>query len=141
MFWNWTTALEDMDTLRREMDYLLDRSQRYFTNTGANFPLINLYNQDNKILVAAEVPGVSKENLEISFVDGALKLSGERKAPDFGDKVAQLREERGYGRFEKTIRIPVEIDAEHIQAQLNDGVLQIELPKPERVKPRQIAIQ
>lgn len=141
MFWNWTTALEDIDTLRREMDGLLERSQRYFTGSGASFPLVNLYNQENKVLLLAELPGVRKEDLEISYLDGALKLSGERKAPELGDKVVQLREERGYGRFEKVIRIPLEIDGEGIRAELNEGVLQIELPKSEKVKPRQIQIQ
>ena len=66
-----------------------------------------------------------------------------RKAPDFGeaDKLAQLRQERGTGHFEKTVKIPLELDTDRIQAQLTDGVLQIELPKPEKAKPRQITIQ
>lgn len=140
MIWNWTTALEDIDTLRREMDQLFERSQRNFTQTGNHFPLVNLYSHEQKVLVVAELPGVNKEDLSISFSDGVLKLSGERKAPDFGDKVAPLREERVHGRFEKSVRIPIEIDADRIQAQLKDGVLQIELPKPERVQPRQIKI-
>ncbi|HEY9840595.1 MAG: Hsp20/alpha crystallin family protein [Candidatus Sericytochromatia bacterium] len=141
MFWNWTTAFEDIESLRREMDQLRERTQRYYTGSTSNYPLVNLYNQEDKVLVVAEVPGVSKQDLEISFLDGALKLSGERKAPELGDKLAQLREERGFGRFEKSIRIPLEVNADEIRAQLNDGVLQIELPKSERVKPRQIAIQ
>jgi len=141
MFWNWTSAFEDLDSLRREMDSLMERTQRFYTGTGANYPLVNIYNQDDRVVVVAEVPGLRKEDLDISFLDGALKLSGERRAPELGEKVVQLREERGFGRFEKSVRIPLEVDADQIRAQLTDGILQIELPKSERVKPRQIAIQ
>lgn len=140
MFWNWTTALEDIDHLRREMDVLFERSQRYFTSNG-QFPQMNLYNHDQKLVVVAELPGVEKADLDIRFDQGTLTLSGERKAPQLGEQVAALREERRLGRFEKSIRIPIEIDDSRITAQLKDGVLQIELPKPERIQPRQIAIQ
>lgn len=141
MLWNWTTAFEDMQTLRREMDHLLERSQNYFTGASTqNFPLLNIYNQEQSVLIVAEVPGVEREAIDISFTDGVLKLSGERKGSDLGDKVAALREERGLGRFEKSIRIPLEVDAERISARLSDGLLHVELPKPEKIKPRQIAI-
>jgi len=142
MLWNWTTAFEDMQTLRREMDHLLERSQNYFTGTSTqSFPLLNIYNQEQSVLVVAEVPGLVREDIDISFVDGTLKLSGERKSVELGEKVAALREERGLGKFEKSIKIPVDIDSDRISAKLNDGLLSIELPKPEKVKPRQISIQ
>lgn len=140
MLWNWTSAFEDMESLRREMNTLLERSQRYYTGGGSNYPLLNLYNQDERVLVVAEVPGLDKQDLDLQFVDGVLKLSGERKAPELGEKVAQLREERAFGRFSKSIKIPVEIDADQIQARLSDGLLEIELPKPAKIQPRQIAI-
>ena len=141
MLWNWTTAFEDMETLRQEMDHLLERTQRNYLGSSPGYPLLNIYNQDDRLTVVAEVPGVNREDLNIQYLDGVLKLSGERKSPQLGeDKVVHLREERRYGRFEKTVKIPVEVDASQIQARLSDGLLQIELPKPEQVKPRQIAI-
>lgn len=141
MLWNWTTAFEDAEVLRREMETLLDRTQRYFTGNQPNFPLVNIYSQEDKVLVLAELPGVAKEDVELSFMDGALKIKGQRKTPELGDKLVQLREERLTGQFEKTIRLPIDVDLDQMQARFQDGILQIELPKPEKIKPRQIAIQ
>lgn len=142
MLWNWSNAFEEMTTLRREMDEMFNRTHRYLTGTNNRFPAINLYNQDDKILVVAEVPGLKREDLDIQFVDGALTLKGNRPAPQLGEEhIAALREERKTGSFEKSVRIPIEIDADNIAAQLNDGILKVELPKAAKAKARQIAIQ
>ena len=141
MLWNWTTAFEDIEGLRKEMNQIFERSQGYFGGGAANFPLINLYNQDDKILVIAETPGLKKEDLDIHFIEGSLKIKGQRHFEQEGDQLVQLRRERTTGSFEKTIRIPIEVNAEQISARLQDGILQIELPKAEKVKPLQILIQ
>ena len=59
MLWNWTTAFEDIEVLRKEMNHLFERSQGAFVGSSANFPLINLYNQNDKILVIAEFSSTS----------------------------------------------------------------------------------
>lgn len=142
MLWNWSNAFEEMTALRREMDEMFNRTHRYFTGSSNRFPAINLYNQDDKILVVAEVPGLKREDLDIQFVDGALTLKGNRPTPQLGEEhIAALREERKTGSFEKSVRIPIEIDAEQIQAQLTDGILKVELPKAAKAKARQITIQ
>ena len=141
MLWNWTTAFEDIEVLRKEMNHLFERSQGSFVSGSANFPLINLYNQDDKILVIAETPGLKKEDIDIHFLEGSLKIKGQRQFEQEGDKLLQLRQERATGAFEKTIRIPLEVKADQISARLQDGVLQIELPKADQVKPLHISIQ
>lgn len=143
MLWNWNTRFAEIDTLRRQMDALFEQAHREFAGTSSSFPPVNIYNQSQSVQVVAELPGVSREALDISFVEGGLTLKGERSLPDFAqgeDKVVTLRQERRLGRFEKTIRIPVDIDAEGIQAQLKEGVLVIDLPKSDKARTRQIMV-
>lgn len=141
MFWTLSNTFEEMDTLRREMEELFNRSQRVFTASGRNFPLINIYNHPEEVRVVAELPGVQKEDLDISYTKGVLKLSGQRKATELSENTVQIRSERKTGNFEKTVKIPFEIDADKIHAELKNGVLQIGLPKAETVRTRQIEIQ
>jgi HSP20 family protein len=140
MFFTVSNAFEEMNTLRREMEDVFKRSQRVFTTQGRSFPLLNIYNQPEEIRVVAEVPGVAKDDLDISFSNGLLKISGERKVPDLPEKSLQVRSERQTGVFEKTLRIPFEVNADKLHAELHNGVLQIGLPKAESARARQILI-
>ncbi|MGV3525672.1 MAG: Hsp20/alpha crystallin family protein [Candidatus Sericytochromatia bacterium] len=142
MFWNLTPVFDEMDTLRREMDALFDRTHRNLTgNTASQFPAINLYQDPEQVHVLAELPGVRKEDLELHFADGTLTLKGQRQPFQTEAPLVQLRNERRLGNFEKSLRIPIEIDADGIQAELKEGLLQVKLPKAARAKTRQIAIQ
>jgi len=143
MLWNWNTAFAEMEALRRQMDSVFDHTQRYYTGGNVSFPLLNIYDHEDRVSLVTEVPGVRQQDLEISFIEGALKLKGERKSPELEaeDKVTQLRHERRLGAFEKTIRIPVDVNPDAIEARLQDGVLTIDLPKAEKARTRQIAIQ
>ena len=140
MIWNWTQAFDEINTLRREMERALDRSQRYVTGSNSSSPALNIYADTEQVLVVVEAPGLEREALDISFTEGTLTLKGERQAPDLGEHVVQLRSERALNAFEKNIRIPVEIDVDKIQAQLTDGVLKIVLPKAEKAKASQISV-
>lgn len=140
MFWTMSNAFEEMDALRREMQELVNRSQQVFTSAGRSFPLVNIYHLPEEIRVIAELPGVSKEQLDISYTKGLLKIKGERKMPDLAENVVQIRSERKMGNFEKNIKIPVDINSEEIYAEFRDGLLQIRLPKAEIARTRQITI-
>ena len=141
MLWSFSHPFEEMDSLRREMQELMNRSQRVFTASGRSFPLVNLYSTPEDLRVVAEVPGVSKENLDISYSNGLLKIQGERQRPALPERAVSVRSERQLGRFEKTIRLPLEIEADKIHAELHDGLLQISLPKRDSARSRQIKIQ
>ena len=141
MLWNWTSAFDEVQSLRREMDNMLKRTHHYFNGSASQYPALNIYNHEDKVVVLAEVPGVKKADLEIEFADGRLTLKGERSLPDQGEQVVQLRHERHQGNFEKTVHIPLDINVDAIQAHLEAGILTLELPKAETARSKQIEIQ
>lgn len=140
MLWNWNTTFEEMEALRREMNRVFERTQRY-TGSASSFPPVNLYNHEQEVLVVAELPGLKKEELDITYLEGVLTLKGERQVPEMQEQRVQLRAERPLGQFEKTVRIPIDIDVDKITARLEDGILTLTLPKAEQAKTRKIAIQ
>jgi len=96
-------------------------------------------NQDN-LTLTAEIPGVDKKDVKISLQNNVLTIEGEKKQEKEGSKNGQLGSERFYGKFSRTFTLSADIDAEKIKADFHNGVLTVTLPKTEKVKPRQIAI-
>jgi HSP20 family protein len=132
-----------MDRLRREMDKLFDtalpRGQRPRT---APFPAINVYtNKDEGILVTAELPGVSPDELAISVTGDTLTLSGSRQPEALPETAQYHRRERGFGTFNRTFQLPYSINKEKVGATMQHGVLHITLPRAEAEKPRQITVR
>lgn len=101
---------------------------------------LDVWEDADRVYVELEVPGVPRENLEVSFSDGELAIRGERKAPAREGAGWHLQG-RPTGGFARTIRIPVDVDADKIEAGLKDGILAVTLHKAEAVKPRKIAVR
>jgi len=97
-----------------------------------------MWEDDDRIYVEAELPGVAGEDLDITVHDGALSIRGERKA-EVGRRY--LYNGRSYGRFERTVMLPESVDTDGVQATLKDGLLRVELPKSPESKPKKIAIK
>lgn len=97
-----------------------------------------MWEDDDRIYVEAELPGVAGEDLDITVHDGALSIRGERKA-EGGRRY--LYNGRSYGRFERTVMLPEAVDTDGVQATLKDGLLRVELPKSPESKPKKIAIK
>lgn len=138
MFWN-SDLLSEMDRLRREMNGLFTHYGRPTEST--TFPLVNIYENNDEITVTAELPGLSKEQVNITYSDGILTLSGKREQVAAVKDMSVVRKERSEGAFEKTIQIPTKINQDEIRAAFENGVLSISLPKAEEVKPKTIAIE
>jgi HSP20 family protein len=114
----------------------------YASATGAStFPFVNVYEDRNTLTLAAEMPGLSKEQVEITYADGTLTITGKRDATQSTASMAVLRRERSLGSFEKTIRIPVKVVSANISAKFTNGILTITLPKAEEAKPKAITIE
>ncbi len=128
----------EIDRLRKEMDAILSHTPLYRRGVS-QYPLINLYDSKNEIILIAEIPGIDKNKIEIQYNNSTLTLSGQRELKRFG-KSEELRLEQPEGRFEKNIRIPVKIKDSEIKAKCEDGILTITLPKAEEAKPHQIVI-
>lgn len=103
------------------------------------YPPLNVFRKGDDLVLIAEVPGISKSDLNVQVKDHTIRLSG-TKAITFPEKASLHRRERLTGRFDRSITLPVEIDPERVQAECRDGILALFLPRVERDKPRSIRI-
>jgi HSP20 family protein len=106
-------------------------------------PAVNIEENDEAYLVAAELPGLKPEEVDITVENNILTLSGERKWEVEEGKASnrQLhRVERGYGRFSRSFALPRSVDSDKVKARFDNGVLQITVPKAEGARPRRIQI-
>ena len=107
--------------------------------SGTWAPAIDVAEEKDKILVRVEVPGMNEKDLKVSFEDGLLTVSGERQFERKEDRNYH-RIERTYGSFTRTFSLPRTVDATAIAANYRDGILEIDIPKREEAKPKQIQI-
>ena len=123
-------------TLRREMDRLFDEAFRGFkglpgfpgaAGRSLSWPTLEVSETDQEIKVAAEVPGLEEKDVEVLLAEGMLMLRGEKKS-ETEDKERQFSE-RFYGRFERRIALPAEVEADKVEASFKNGVLTVTLPK------------
>jgi HSP20 family protein len=130
----------ELRRLQDEMNRLLQAAP---VGAAAGFPPVNVHAGPDGVAVTAEMPGVAREDLEISVHRDTVTLRGERRAapPTSGGEVkGHHRRERGQGRFVRTLSLPFQVDPERVEATLSDGVLRLSLQRPESDKPRTIAI-
>jgi HSP20 family protein len=132
-------VMREMDRMRRDMESLFSLTPLYNRGTY-QYPLVNLYDSKEELILIAEIPGTDKNSINIQFNSGNLTLSGKRELKTFG-KSEMLRQEQPEGSFEKTIRVPVKIKESDIKAKFENGLLCVTLPKAEEAKPHQITIQ
>ena len=114
---------------------------RPFATAAAGFPAVNIWQGADSAAVTAELPGVTPDDLEISVKNNLLTIAGERRAPGTDEIAAWLRRERSYGRFSRVVQLPFRVDPDRVEARFTDGVLQVELHRPEEDKPRRIRIR
>ena len=137
----------------REMPTLPGRLNRFFddpffrigrladdSDLGMWNPAVDLYEKDDHYMIKAELPGVDKDAIKIDLKDRLLTLSGERTYDNEVKEENYYRRERSYGKFQRAFTLPADVDSEKIKAEFKDGILQIEVPKPEEKKARQVTI-
>ena len=107
---------------------------------GSWLPPVDIAEDKDRILLTAELPGFKEDQIEIQMEGGVLTLRGERKFEDEKEGRNYHRVERSYGQFLRSFTLPNNVDRENIKASFSDGVLEVELPKREEAKPRQIRI-
>jgi HSP20 family protein len=103
------------------------------------YPPLNVFRKGDDFIVIAEVAGVQKSELDIQVKSNTLRLAGV-KSVSYPDKASLHRRERLAGRFDRTVTLPVEIDADGVKAECRDGVLALWLPRAERDKPKSIPV-
>jgi HSP20 family protein len=107
--------------------------------TGSWAPPVDVAEDSERIHVKVEVPGMEEKDLRVNYEDGLLTVSGERQFENRDDRNYH-RIERAYGSFVRTFSLPRSVDASKIMANYRNGVLEIEIPKKEESKPKQIQI-
>jgi HSP20 family protein len=131
-----------LQQFQSEMNRLFDRwaGDERLPGLGG-YPALNVWEDAERCFVEAELPGVELADLEI-FVTGGnqLTLKGQRRQPT-PEKGAWHRQERTFGNFSRTLALPFHVDAEKVEARLDNGVLTIKLAKHESAKPRKIAVK
>jgi HSP20 family protein len=141
-----------MESLHREIDQAFERAGPQFPpmfrtaflpGRGAReYPLINLYDDQNTLYVEALAPGADPTSFNIAVAGETLTLSGEkRRAAGEIKPEAFHREERAAGKFVRSIELPMEVDENKVKAEYKNGLLLVSLPKSEKAKPRQISVQ
>jgi len=132
--------LDALFDLQRALDARLDSDWlRGATGGTGAYPPINVFQQGDNLVVVLEVPGVSKDDLDIQAKDNAIRISG-KKAIAYPEGVSVHRRERLSGSFDRTLTLPMQIDADAIKAEYRDGVLALSIPRAESDKPRTIRI-
>ena len=132
--------LDALFDLQRALEARLDSNWLDGSTAGTGaFPPINVFQQGDNLLAVLEVPGVDKSDLEIQAKGNAIRVSG-KKAISYPEGVSVHRRERSAGRFDRTLTVPMQIDADAIKAEYRDGVLALLIPRAESDKPRTIRI-
>jgi HSP20 family protein len=138
----------ELDNLRREIDDAFRGvgmrrvlTPHFLTGGGTRrFPLVNISEDGTDIYLEALLPGVDPSRVEVSVLRNTLTLAGERNPAETDKNAVWHRNERGIGKFSRTIELPAEIDSSKVSAQCCDGVLKITLPKVEAAKPKKITV-
>jgi HSP20 family protein len=105
------------------------------------FPPLNITQDENNFYVRAEVPGINPKELSITALRNRVSLAGKREIAREHERVSYHRKERAEGSFNRTVTLPMQIDAERVDASYADGILTLTLPKAEEAKPRQIMVR
>lgn len=129
----------EMERIRKEFNNLFSGYQRV-TDSGT-YPLLNVYDNRDEVIVTAELPGMTKEKVNITFMDEVLTLSGELEPISGAQNMTAVRRERSIGSFEKRVHVPFKVQQDKISASFENGVLTIKMPKAEEAKPKTITIE
>jgi HSP20 family protein len=141
---NWD-PFRQLSSLRQEIDRLFDEPlasanapQSFWL--GGGWPSVDVQEDRDNVVVTVEVPGMKKEDIDVSLHDGVLSISGERTVDAKYEVAEAHRTERFSGRFQRSFALPVLVNTDKANAAYQDGVLTITLPKAEEAKPKQITV-
>lgn len=137
--------VRELDSLQSDMNRLFDRF--FDTRPAGNgaaarrwIPAMDLVETENSLVLRADLPGMTEDDVEIEVKDGTLTVSGERRSESEEKKEGYHRVERSFGRFSRALTLPDGVDTSKINAGFDNGVLEVTIPKPEETRPTRIQI-
>jgi HSP20 family protein len=135
-------VFQELDTMRRQFDRFMNlysTASRRSADAGV-FPQLNVTEDASRFCLRAELPGVKSDELDIQATGKNISISGARTIHPENDSARYHRREREAGKFSRVLAMPSDIDADRIEAKLEDGILTVVVPKAEAAKPRQIKV-
>ena len=131
----------EVDSLQSEVNRVFDA---FFGNGGSRprrwVPPMDLVETDDHLIVRADLPGMSTDDVNIEVKDGTLTVSGERKAEHESEREGYYRVERAFGAFSRSLSLPRGVEPDSVAADFSDGVLEVRIPKPAERKPHRVEI-
>ena len=103
-------------------------------------PAVDLYETADEVVVSADLPGMNEKDIHLSITGEMLTIRGERQWPQGVTQEGVYRSERWFGKFERTLALPIPVQSDKVKASYRDGVLTVKLPKVESIKPKEIKI-
>lgn len=141
------SPLKEIEEIRKEMDRLFEeflspvRRRRAISSEGVISPSVDIFDRGGELVIQVELPGVSRNDIDLTLTDDRLIIKGEIKRPEGIRDEDYLLNERSFGPFTRTINLPNDVDKGSVRANLKDGVLEIVLSKKVEAKPKEIKIQ
>lgn len=114
---------------------------RMFKELEGISPVVDMYDKKDEIVVKAEIPGVEKENINISVSENTLTIKGEMKKEEEVKEEDYYYSEREYGSFARMLSLPAKVQSDKIKASFKNGILEIHLPKAEEAKPKEVKVE
>ncbi|MCZ6633040.1 MAG: Hsp20/alpha crystallin family protein [bacterium] len=131
--------------LNREIDDLVNRFWGDWNpgngKSQGRYPSVDVEETDDQFVFTAELPGMDRNDIQVSLHDGVLKIEGEKKRASEKKEQSFYRSERIYGRFSRSFQLGSKVDAEKVDASYKDGVLTLTVAKAEAAKPKQIEVK
>ncbi len=135
-----SSALDTLLALQEAVEAA--KTSDYFglsTTSRGSYPSVNLFQDGDNTILMAEVPGVEKDKIKVQIKDNLITVSGERKT-EYPEKASYHRVERRGINFDRTIKLPVKVDADKVKADFENGILKVVMPRAESDKPKMISI-
>ena len=139
---NWTPRpVSLLDNMDRMVQTIFD-NDFYPATAGHNWvPAVDIRENDASFILTADIPGLTKSDIELLVEDNALKISGKREYNNTDGNVEYHYQERTHGSFQRSFKLPISVDEENISATFKSGILTVVLPKTEEAQPKQRAIK
>ena len=142
----WLDPFRDLSAIQERMNRIFEdalarsRGREEGLRTGMWTPAVDIYENNDSVVVKAELPGVERDQISVEVKDGILTLRGERKFEKEVKEESYHRIERSYGNFQRSFSLPVSVEQDKVTARFKDGVLEVILPKKEQARPKQIQV-
>jgi HSP20 family protein len=143
--WRGLSGASDLGELQHDMNRLFDTffgrpSTQVRATERVWAPLMDMRETKDDVVLTFDLPGISEKELSLTITGDVLTVRGERRFETADKDDSHHRVERVYGKFERTVALPLAVQADKVKATYRDGVLEVRLPKIEQVKPKQIKI-